>query len=68
MVGGGGVGVAREDDGDGGASAEVDGGGDGGEDGGGDGGEVDLHVDDEEGGGFGVGVSLSDFVFCVGRG
>lgn len=42
------MGVAREDDGDGGATAEVDGGLDGREDGVGDGGEVVLHIDHKE--------------------
>lgn len=40
--------MAREDDGDGGATAEVDGGVEVWEDWGGDGGEVVLHVDDKE--------------------
>lgn len=48
VVGGGLVAVAREDHGDGGASAEVDCGGEIGEDGVGDGGEVVLHVDDQK--------------------
>lgn len=45
---GGVVGVAREDDGNGGASAEADCGSDRRDDWGSDGGEVVLHVDDEE--------------------
>lgn len=45
VVGGGLVGVAREDDGDGGASAEADGGEEVWEDGFGQGREVVLHVD-----------------------
>lgn len=59
------MGVAREDDGDGGASAEVDGGCNRRYDGARDGGEVVLHVDDEENGGVGIWVSESGLEFLV---
>lgn len=68
VVGGGLVAVAREEDGDGGASAEADGGEEVGEDGVGHGGEVVLDVDDQERRGFRVWVSASDVVFLVRRG
>lgn len=65
VVGGGFLGVAGEEDGDMGRSAEVDGGGDGGEDGFGDGGEVVLHVDYEKSGGFGIWVFFPGAEFLV---
>lgn len=46
--------MAREDDGNGSASAEVDCFSNGSDDGAGDGGEVVLHVDDEEDGVVGI--------------
>ncbi|PON34928.1 hypothetical protein PanWU01x14_340250 [Parasponia andersonii] len=61
------VAVAREEDGDGGASAEADRGEEVGEDGFGHGREVVLDVDDEEGGGSRVGVLPPDVVFLVRR-
>ncbi|CAL9146537.1 unnamed protein product, partial [Musa hybrid cultivar] len=66
VVGGGAVAVAGEEDGDAGGAAEGDGGAEGGEYGGSDGGEVALHIDDEEGGGGGVGVAPPNLVLAVG--
>lgn len=59
------MGVAREDDGNGGASAEIDGFCDRRDDGARDGGEIVLHVDDEEDGCLGIWVFESGLEFLV---